>query len=340
MIRTGSIAAVALSTSVLLGVVAAPGPEPPSDERIPQLAEQLAEFLLGESVVAPDGSRVSVVGGAKHSTALLDAGRIEACLATVGAADAWPEAWLVIQVAESSFDLILPVRLGDDGDMEQPDPVFAAARQDWSVDALRDAIREATGRKPKGRHWNLVVQGFRTRIEQRYVYDPPADRRGLLALLPEGTLLREARRVELTDGRRYTLALVMREAEFVPSTCSDCESWVVGHADTGRMLFVLTDEAEVLDEMDLESVLTPEVDRVLLPRYRCEERDGEPARQELSIDQRFGGRELVTLIRLRDSDGDGHDLEIELPLGVEGCEARTVVLGVGPVEARLRIVGD
>ena len=92
--------------------------------------------------------------------------------------------------------------------------------------------------------------------------------------------------------------------------------------------------------MDLESVLTPEVDRVLLPRYRCEERDGEPARQELSIDQRFGGRELVTLIRLRDSDGDGHDLEIELPLGVEGCEARTVVLGVGPEEARLRIVGD
>lgn len=314
----------------LVGAAAPPGPPP--DDRIPEIAAQLEGLLAVKDVVAPDGSKVVVAGGSSGASMLLDVGRIETCLRTIGAADAWPAAWLVVQIEALSFDVVLPVRLDDSGALEDPDPVFAAERREWTVDGLRDAIREVTGRKPGGRSWNLVVQGFRTRVENRFVYDLPADRRGLLALLPEGTLLREAKAVELPGGRSYTLALVLREAEFVPSTCDDCASKILGHADTGRVILVLTDDTEVRDEVDLTDLLTSPDGRPLVPRYRCEDRDSDPAERERSIEERFSSRPRVLVLVPQDLDGDGLALEIEIVSRVEDCVARTVTLAVVPTE--------
>jgi hypothetical protein len=320
---------------------AAPAPSPP-EESLPELAAQLEDHLRGRAVVAPDGAVVPVVSSMAEdlSDALLDAARIEACLRTVGAAEAWPSAWLVVQVRALPYDLVLPVRLDERGRIEDPEPVFAAERREWNVDALREAIRSRTGRKPKGRTWNLVVQGFTTRVVERYVYEAPTERRGLLELLPEGTLLREATTVVLDDGSRHTLALVLQDAELVPSTCDDCNAWMIGHADTGRILLVLTGADAIEDELDLTPVLHGVDGAPLLARYRCEEGDRDPEFRRTPIGERFAGREPRVLIRLEDLDGDGRALEIRLTSSVEGCEAKTVRLGVDPAGGGLRLVAD
>lgn len=323
--RIGTIAVVVW----LVGAAQAPGPPP--DDRIPELAAGLERLLATKDVVAPDGSKVVVAGGSSGSPMILDVARIETCLRTIGEADAWPAAWLVVQVEALTFDVVFPVRLDDGGALVDPEPVFAAERREWTVDDLREAVRES-GHKPAGRSWNVVVQGFRTRVENRYVYDLPAERRGLLALFPEGTLLRDAKVVELPDGRRYTLALVLQEAEFVPSTCDDCASRIFGHADTGKILLALTDDREVCDQVDLTKLLTPPDGRALLPRYRCEDGDSDPTARDRSIAERFFDRPRVPLVVPQDLDGDGHALEIEIVSRVEDCEARNVTLAVVPAE--------
>jgi len=315
-------------------------PPPPPPEAVPLLAEQLADHLRNRTVLAPDGASVPVMAADEgdRTEGLLDATRLEACLQTVGEAEAWPSAWLVVQVKAVSFDLILPVRLDDTGRIENPETVFAASRRDWTVDALRDAIHAETGRKPKGRTWNLVVQGFATRVVTRYIYEPPTERRGLLELLPEGTLLREARTVTLSTGERYTLAVVLQEAELVPSRCGDCAAWMVGHADTGRILLVLARDGELAGQLDLTPLLAGETGRPLLPRYTCAEGDREPSFEEVPIGERFAGRKEVELLRLRDLDGDGLALELSLLSDVSDCEAENVLLGVGPTTPELRTI--
>ena len=316
-----------------------PSPPPPP-EAVPELAAQLADLLGGRTVTAPDGATVPVMVPieAEGSEGLLDATRLEACLRTVGAAEAWPSAWVVVRVEAVTFDLILPVRLDDDGRIEEPEVVFAATRREWTVDALRDAIRSETGRKPKGRTWNVVVQGFTTRVEHRYVYETPTERHGLLELLPEGTLLREATTVKLPGGGRYTLAVVLQEAELVPSSCDDCVSRMIGHADTGRILLVLASDTQVEDELDVTPLLAGSASRPLLPRYACDEGDRDLSRGETPIGERFAGRREVELIRLQDLDGDGLALEISLLSGVLDCEAHSVLLGVDPSAPELLVI--
>jgi hypothetical protein len=330
--------AVALAATTVLAK--SPPPPPPPPEAVPQLAAQLADHLRDRTVLAPDGASVAVMAATEEEgpEGLLDATRLEACLRTVGDAEAWPSAWLVVQVEAVSFDLVLPVRLDDGGQVEAPETVFAAPRRQWTVDALRDAIRSETGRKPKGRTWNLVVQRFTTRVVNRYIYQAPTERRGLLELLPEGTLLREARTVKLATGERYTLALVLQEAELVPSRCGDCDSWMVGHADTGRILLVLASDAEIVDRLDLTPLLAGESGRPLLPRYPCEEGDREPEFEHTPIAERFAGRREVELIRLEDLDADGLALEISILSGVSDCEAEQVAVVVGPSAPKLRVM--
>lgn len=325
--------------AALTSVAKTPPPSPPP-EAVPELAAQLAVFLEDRTVTDPDGATVPVMiaSAVDGSEGLLDTTRLEACLKTVGVAEAWPSAWLVVRVEAVAFDLILPVRLDDEGRLEDPEIVFTAARREWTVDALRDAIRSETGRKPKGRTWNVVVQGFTTRVEHRYVYEVPTERRGLLELLPEGTLLREATTVKLSSGKRYTLAVVLQEAELVPSSCDDCTSWMIGHADTGRILMVLASDAEVADELDVTSLLAGSASRPLLPRYACDEGDRYPPTGETPIGERFAGRREIELLHLEDLDGDGLALEISLFSGVSNCEAENVVLGIDPAEPKLQVI--
>jgi hypothetical protein len=328
-----------ISGIVVLAALASVAKDPPPPpEAVSELAARLADLLGDRTVTAPDGASVPVMATSEGSEGLLDATRLEACLRTVGAAEAWPSAWLVVQVESVPFDLILPVRLDDGGRLEDPELVFTAARREWTVDALRDAIRSETGRKPKGRTWNVVVQAFSARVEHRYVYEAPTERRGLLELLPEGTLLREARTVKLSSGERYTLALVLQEAELVPSSCDDCASWRVGHADTGRILLVLARDAEIADELDVTRLLGGASGRPLLPRYACDEGDRERSFGETPIGERFAGRRQVELIRPEDLDGDGFALEISLFSGVSECEAERVLLGVGPSAPELLVL--
>jgi len=330
-----------LAALATLAIAAKTPPPSPPAEAVPGLAAQLVAHLRDRTVTAPDGATVPVLaeGDSAGPAGLLDAKRIEACLETIGAGEAWPSAWLVVQVRDVPFDLVLPVRLGEDGAIEDPEIVFAAERRDWTVDGLRDAVRDQTGRKAKGRVWNVIVQRFSTRIEHRYVYEVPAERRGLLELLPEGTLLREAKTVKLDGGKRYTLALVLQEAELVPSSCEDCASWMIGHADTGRILLVLAGDKEIAAELEVTPLLAVSSGRPLLPRYACNEGDLQPSFAEGPIGERFAGRGEVELIRLRDLDGDGLELELEILSGVSDCEAEKVRLGVGPDLPELRILG-
>ena len=141
-----------LLLALALPAAAAAPVAPPEEDALPELAIQLADHLRGRTVTAPGGDVVTVVAdsGEPPSRALLDTVRLEACVRTVSEADAWPSAWLVVQVEAEEFDLVLPVRLDDDGRIENPEPVFAAERREWTVDTLREAIRSATGRKPGG----------------------------------------------------------------------------------------------------------------------------------------------------------------------------------------------
>jgi len=316
----------------------------PTEEEIPALAYMLFEQLREKDVKLPDGTMVRVAGMPSRQiegvSVLLTPERVEECLYTVGEAQGWPETWVIARDETYSFDLVFPVRLTIDGRIENPDPVLAMARREWDVAELRRAVREATGRKPRGRDWTLVVQGFTRRVIEHLVYEvPPRPDRGLMALLPEGTLLREASAVDLGDGRHHTLAIVLEQAEFVPSRCGSCAARLYGHADTGRIFVVLTDDERIEDRVELTSYLLGEQGRPLLPRYECTDEDRDPEARKVPHEERFAERATVTLIRLRDLDGDGHALELSLVAGFEDCgKHETIVVGISPGLGRLRIL--
>jgi len=316
----------------------------PTEEEIPGLAYMLFEQLRDKDVKLPDGTMVRVAGMPSRQiegvSVLLTPERVEECLHTVAEAQGWPEAWVVVQDETYTFDLVFPVRLSLDDRIENPDPVLAVERRAWDVPELRRAGRGVTGRRTRGRDWTLVVQGFTRRVIERFVYEvPPRPDRGLMALLPEGTLLREASVVDLGDGRHHTLAIVLEQAEFVPSRCDGCAARLYGHADTGRIFAVLTDDERIEDRVELTSHLLGEQGRPLLPRYECTDEDRDPEARKLPHEERFAERKPATLIRLRDIDGDGHALEFSLVAGFEDCEKHeTIVIGVSPGLARLRIL--
>ena len=180
-----TLAAIPLVACALALAGDPPDAVPP--ERIPEIAAALAETLGGRTVRAPDGPEVALFGAAP---AILDEARLLTCLTTIGEAEGWPAAWLVVQDFNRPYDVVLRIALGEKGEVLAPEPVFAAPRREWDADALETAVREATGKKaPRERTRSVVVQGFRTRVETTYVYEAPKTGRepgGLLALLPSG----------------------------------------------------------------------------------------------------------------------------------------------------------
>ena len=287
----GTIATLALVTALL--AAKAPAPAPPTDAEIPGLAASFAQRLAPRKVFAPDGAEVTL-------SSLLDAKRVEHCLRTIGQAQAWPSTWLVVQDMTRPYDLVLRVTRSADGALAEPDPIFLTARREWDDAALEAAVREATGAKPAGgRSRNVVVQSFTTQISTTYVYDLPKtgkDAKGLLAFLPEGSLLRESSAIDLGDGGRHTIAVVFERPRFVPADCATSEGRKRGHRDEGGIVLVLAGESALEDRLDVTEVVRSASGHASLPRFSCAAGDEVAGAIDRLVDAKFAGREPVRLL--------------------------------------------
>jgi hypothetical protein len=342
--RARELARVAVLAAVVVGlpdvVVAGNSTPAPTDAELPALAAALARRSEALEVTLPDGSNVALIGNERTGQALLSPEQLETCLRTVSAAESWPAAWLVVQHKRHDFDLVVRIALDDALAIATPDFVFTVARRDWEISDIKPVVREATGRKPPREGiGHLVVQGFSTKVVQSYVYDPVPtgeDAKGLARLLPEGSLIREARAVDLGDGQRYTLALVLQTAVFEPSECNGCPAKLFGHADSGAVTLMLTNDTEIIDRIELGPKISGLHGRALLPRYRCEAGD-EGRQPSLAA---FEGREEINLIDLRDLDGDGFALELSLPAAAIDCDQHVaLVVRIVPDSPALEVVG-
>jgi hypothetical protein len=267
--------------------------------------------------------------------------RLRQAVATVSEAEAWPRTWLVLQDMSRSDDLLVHVDASDEAGALVLGTALAVDRRDWDFAAIREAVREATGKKPREKVRSVVIQGFRTRTEIRYVYENAGsteDRQGLMVHLPEDAILREATSVDLGDGSRHTLAIVLFSAEFLPATCDRCADAVFGHADTGRIEIVLAGEDGIVDRVDLTDHLQGYDGRPLVPRFPCGPRDLGVRPDESTVRSWMADRQPEEILVPEDVDGDGRALEYTLPADYRDCESlRTLVVGIDPVRRSLRI---
>lgn len=264
------------------------------------VAAALSQEIAAASVVAPSGATVAVAS-------VLDESRLSTCLATVEKAQGWPASWLVVQDLGLDWDLVLRVEKGEDGVVHAPGPFFAAPRVAWDDGAFDAAYRRALGRKPpRERNRSLVVQAFKKRTETEFVWDlPPTGKeaKGLLALLPEGSWLRESKSVRWSDGRRLTIALVLERPRFVPSACGD--EGIRDHADNGRVMLYLAGETALEGSLDLTDRFREEPGgEPLVPHWECREGDDDPALREISPAKRFAEVPPIGLLQtFRPADG-------------------------------------
>ena len=227
---------------------------------------------------------------------------METCLRTIAAGDGWPASWLIVSDSAKPYDLVMRVALAADGFIADPDTAFLASRREWDDARFESAFRAATGKNPpRERQRNVVVQSFTKRVVTDYVYDLPATGRGakgLLALLPEGSLIREAPAVDLRDGKHHTLAIVLLRPKFEPTDCSTTEGSRTGHQDSGGILLVLAGEAALEDKLDITEIVRSASGDTLLPRFACASGDWEPGAIDALVDRKFEGREPVRLLDL------------------------------------------
>ena len=267
----------------------------PTNEALPALASSLASRLAGQALRTPGGSDV-ILG------AILDAGRMETCLRTIATGGGWPASWLIVSDSTRPYDLVLRIALAADGTIADPDTAFLATRRDWDDASFDAAFRAATGKKPpREKQRNVVIQTFTKKIVTEYVYDLPATgpgAKGLLALLPEGSLIREAPAIDLRDGKHHTLAIVLIRPRFVPADCSTEDGRRVGHRDAGGVLLALAGETELEDQLDITEIVRAAMGDVFLPRFACEPGDVEPGAIDALVDSRFDGREPARLLEL------------------------------------------
>jgi hypothetical protein len=308
------------------------------------VAPGLQERLAGSRVATPDGDEVLVVAPASDpdAAALLSAEQLATCVQTVDEAEAWPAAWLVVQHADRDFDLVLRVERDDAGVIEAGDFVFTVPRREWQPEDVKRLAREVTGRKPPRKGiYNVVVQGFSRTVTTRYPYEVRPSKQGLAALLPDGTLIRESRRVETDDGETLTLALVIEGAEFLPSACGECAERNYGHADTGSIIsLVLATEGELLDTLDLTAALGAEGNVPRIPRYDCREGDADFTASESTVNEWFGMREKRRVLDVADHDGDGRPLEVALPRRPLDCDTvEEVLVSISAADRKLRVEG-
>ena len=299
--RTRLLAAVAAAAVTLANAktdVRAPDPS-----AIPSLAASLVGRLAGKTLDAPDGSKVAI-------GSLADAARLEACFRTIGRASGWPASWLLISDRSKPYDLVLRIELAADGTIADPSTAFLTARRDWDDAAFDAAFKQATGSKPP-RKRSLVFQSFTTKLKTSYVYDlPPTGpgAKGLLAMLPAGSLIREAESIDLRDGARHTISVVLDHPSFVPADCATEAGRKSGHRDDGGIVLVLAGEKSLEDKLDVTDVVKSASGAASLPRFTCEPGDTEPGAIDRLVEARFEGRTPVRLL-----DFTGH--VAEAPLG-------------------------
>jgi hypothetical protein len=161
-----------------------------------------------------------------------------------------------------------------------------------------------------------------------YVYDLPptgAAAKGLLALLPEGSLIREAQAIDLRDGKHHTLAIVLVRPRFVPADCSTDAGRRKGHRDSGGILLVLAGESALEDKLEITETVRTAAGDALLPRFPCEPGDVEPGAIDALVDRRFEGREPVSLLNL-----SGHVAQSEIA-------GLPVIVGVTRVDDKFKL---
>src|SRR5262245_46839393 len=85
-------------------LAAAPPPAAPAPEKLPALAASLADRLHGKTVKTPAGAEIAIVE--REGPAILSVPHLETALRTIGEAQGWPAAWLVVQDQGLDFDLV------------------------------------------------------------------------------------------------------------------------------------------------------------------------------------------------------------------------------------------
>jgi hypothetical protein len=76
-----------------------------------------------------------------------------------------------------------------------------------------------------------------------------------MALLPEGSYLRESAPVDLGDGLRHTVAVILERPRFVPADCTTKEGRRVGHRDEGGVVIVLAGETALEDRRAIDRLV-------------------------------------------------------------------------------------
>ena len=222
---------------------------------------------------------------------LLDAARIETCLRTISKGGGWPASWLIVSDSTRPHDLVLRIALAPDGSIADPDTAFLAARREWDDASFEAAYQKAVGKKPpRERQRNVVTQSFTKRTLTDYVYQLPATgkgAKGLLAMLPPGSLIREATSVDVRDGKFHTLAIVLVRPRFVPADCSTPEGKRLGHRDAGGVLLALAGESALEDQLDITEIVRGGAKDALVPRFACEPGDLEPGAIDALVDREF-----------------------------------------------------
>lgn len=286
----------------------------PSDDALPALASAFASFIAARIVRAPDGADVPL-------GSLLDASRTETCLRTIGKGDGWPAAWLIVSDSTKPYDLVMRVALAADGSIADPGIVFLASRHEWDDESFDAAFRAATGKKPPHeRQRNVVIQSFTKKTVTDYVYDLPKTgkgAKGLLALLPEGSLIREGAAIELGDGKHHTVAVVLIRPRFVPGDCSTPEGRRVGHRDSGGILLALAGESALEDSLDITDAVKRATGETFLPRFVCEPGDAEPGAIDALVDRKFEGREPVRLLNFSGRAAESPIAGIPVTVGIK-----------------------
>lgn len=309
--------ALTLRAAHAAGKPAAPAP---SDDALPGLAASLASRIADRKLEAPDGSAVAL-------GSVLDAGRIETCLRTISKGGGWPASWLIVSDSTRPYDVVLRIALAADGAIADPETVFYASHRDWDDAAFDAAYLAAVGKKPpRERQRNVVIQSFTKRTVTDYVYELPETgkgAKGLLAMLPPGSLIREAPSVDLGDGKQHTLAIVLVRPRFVPADCSTSEGRKSGHRDAGGVLLVLAGESTLEDQLDItELVRGAGAKDALVPRFACEPGDVEPGAIDALVDRKFEGRESLRLLDLSGRRAESAIAGLPVTVGIKRADGR------------------